>query len=242
MTKKRRWITAEEATSLLAQDPEYQRRVAELERARLAHVARFKAATEPILADLRNVGVSVEQWNDLLSRYATLPQSAVDLLLSWLPRLDDPSAQEAVVRAIAAAPTARYDGRVLARLFETTDNVPLRWAIGDALAFTKPEGVNEWILRTVQNPTFGKGREMLAIALARLVAAEIANPVLVSLLGPLPIHAAAGLAVSGTLSELAALEAARDNTKGSIRKQIIKAIRAIERRDRRRRDQGSARA
>lgn len=186
---------------------------------------------DPIPAD-----VSLEEWNDVVSRYAPLPPSVVDILLRWLPRLHESSVQEAVVRAVAAAPTVPYDGRVLARLFETTENGSLRWAIGNTFECTKPAGVNEWILRTVQNPTFGKGREMLAIALARHVGADVANPVLVSLLGDLPIHAAAGLAVSGTPSELAALESARDRAKGTIRKQISKAIRAIERRSRRRHD------
>jgi hypothetical protein len=236
MTKKRGWITAGELMAQLAQDPEYERRMAAREQARLAHVARFQAAIEPVLADLRNVGVFVEEWNDVVSRYAPLPQSVVDVLLRWLPLLDHPAVQEAVVRAIAAAPTVHYDGRVLARLFETTESESLRWAIGNTFECTKPEGVNEWILRIVQNPSFGKGREMLAIALARLVGADVANPVLVSLLRDLPIHAAVGLAVSGTSSELAALESARDRAKGSTRKEISKAIRAIERRSRRRRD------
>jgi hypothetical protein len=63
----------------------------------------------------------------------------------------------------------------------------------------------------------------------------VANPVLVSLLTELPIHATLGLAVSGTPNELGALEAARDRARSPIRKQIAKAIRAIERRERRRR-------
>jgi hypothetical protein len=122
---------------------------------------------------------------------------------------------------------------VLTRLFETTKSESLRWAIANTLSCTQPEGVQEWILRSVQDGAYGKGREMLAIALARLLPADVANPVLVSLLGDLPVHAAAGLAVSGTRNELAALQSAYDRAKGLTKKQMAKSIKAIERRERR---------
>lgn len=236
MTKKRDWMTAGELLARLDQDPEYQQRMAEQEQARLAHVAGMRTALDPILDDLRDVGIVVEEWNEVVSHYAPLSEPVVTALLRWLPRVQDAQVQEAIVRALAAAPTVRFDGRALAQLFESTESEALRWAIGNTLSCTNPAGVEEWVQYAVQNRAFGKSREMLAIALARLVPADIANPMLLSLLGELPIHAAMGLALSGTPNELGALEAARDQTKGSTKKYIAKSICAIQRRDRRRRD------
>ena len=168
MPKKRGWATVEEVMARLEQDTEYQKRIAERE-GRLAHVERMRAEIDPILEDLKTIGVVVEEWNDVVSRYAPLTQPVVELLLRWLPRVHDQLVQEVVIRTLAAAPTVHYDGRVLTRLFEATDSQNLRWAIANTLSCTQPEGVDEWVARAVQNPEFGKGREMLAIALARLI-------------------------------------------------------------------------
>jgi hypothetical protein len=186
----------------LEQDPEFVKRRAEREQAHAAGVARLREALEPVMDDLRHVGVFVEEWNDVITRYCPLSPSVVERLLSWLPRLEDPDALEVIVRALAAAPTVRFDGGELTRLFETTECESLRWAIANTLSCTQPEGVEAWVVRAVQNPAYGKGREMLAIALARLLPSTLANPVLVSLLEDLPIHAASGLALSGTPNEV----------------------------------------
>ena len=232
MKKRNGWISAAELAARLEQDTAYQNDEAQRNQARVEREIQIRELTGPILADLRNLGVVVEEWNELVNRYAPLSVPVTRVLLSWLPRTEDVGVQEMIVRALAAAsPTHRFDGGPLATVFNETSSDSLRWAIANTLAVVRAEHIEGWIVTALQRPGSGKAREMLCIAAARLLKPEIANPLLISLLREMPGHAALGLAISGSKRELVPLESQLRNTKGWARREVEKAISAIRRND-----------
>lgn len=226
---KNNWMSAAELMAQLQQDPNYLAQQAERERARSKREAIIKSEVAPILEDLRNVGVAVHEWADLSTHFLPLPGAAIRVLLSWLPRVSLDSVKEMVARALAGT-LEPYDGSALVHAFEATGSDVVRWAVANTMAVSNPEGIGDWIVRAVTTPSFGKAREMLAIAVARLAPPTEANRVLIPLLAEFPGHAAQGLALSGGLNELVALESMRSTTKGWHRKEITKAIKAIQNR------------
>jgi hypothetical protein len=71
---------------------------------------------------------------------------------------------------------------------------------------------------------------MLALAVARVCPPATANPVLTELLNVIPGHAALALAACGGKAELQQLEARLATAKGWVRKEIVRAIKAIRKR------------
>ena len=234
-------MTAGELMARLKDDPEYQEAERAREEARAARARRIDVALKPIVRELRDVGVVLENWNELVERYSPLTGAVASILLSWLARTDDVDVQEMLVRALAAArPTEAFDGRPLADVFDKTSSDSLRWAIANTLSVASVTHISDWVVHALRRRDSGKAREMLSIAAARLGPHEAANETLLSVLSELPGHAAMGVALSGTTRELPALQAAATVTKGWKRKAVEKAIRAIEKRSARGRDNGLA--
>lgn len=228
---KKAWLSAEELMTQLQQDPEYQKQQAERERAHEERVRRMREAADPVVRELQNVGFAVEAVEEIAARYAPVPRPAIDILLSWLPRVEDETVREMMVRALAAT-TEPFDGCPLARVFEESRSESLRWAIGNTMALAHPTGLAEWVVRAVSDPASGKARETLAVATARLAPPEVANRTLTPLLEEHPVSVAQAFAQCGGPAEAALLEARRERTKGWQRKEIDKAIRAIQKRSR----------
>jgi hypothetical protein len=72
---------------------------------------------------------------------------------------------------------------------------------------------------------------MLLLALARIAPRDVANPVLLRHLDEMPGHVALGLAESGGMAEAEALRHKATREKGWVRKELQRAIRRIEKRD-----------
>jgi hypothetical protein len=226
---KRSWATAAELMVELQQDAEYQSQQAERDRLHQDRVEKARVASEPIVCDLRQAGFAIDAIEELAFRYAPIPGPAIRILLSWLPRVQDERVEEMIVRALAAT-TEAFDGVPLACAFEATRSEALRWAIGNTLAVANTTGLGDWVLRSVADPASGKARETLAIAAARLAPAEAANRTLAPLLKEFPASVTQAFSVSGGSAELALLEAQAECSKGWQKKEIAKAIRAIQKR------------
>ncbi|HEY0015504.1 MAG TPA: hypothetical protein VGC13_04270 [Longimicrobium sp.] len=226
---KKSWVSAADLMAELQQDPEYQKQQAERERTHEERVQRIRAAAEPVVHGLQSAGFAVDAVEELAIRYAPIPKPAIDILLSWLPRVQDDTVREMIVRALAAT-TEPFDGQSLARAFEESGSESLRWAIGNTMALAHPTGLAEWVLEAVADPASGKARETLAIATATLVPAAIACRTLPPLLEEFPVSVAQAFAQCGGPTEAALLQAWRGRTKGWQRKEIDKAIRAIQKR------------
>jgi hypothetical protein len=223
--KKRETLTAAEFAAQLANDSEYQAKVA----AQKEHAAVIEAEAKPILADLAAVGVNIGSIDELRRSYAALPRPVVDVLLRWLGQLSNPALQEAIVRDLAGVQEP-FDVHPLLTLFEQTASQSVRWAIANTLAELRPLDAREWVIGALDRAEFGRAREMLPLALARIAPSGVANAVLVKHLDDMPAHVAIGLAESGGPAEAELLRRKANSEKGWIRKELTRAIRKIERR------------
>ena len=218
-------LSARELSEQLKNDPAYQAKL----KAQAARARVVRAGEDKVLNDLANRGYPAESLSDLVNRHAPLPADLSGALLESLAATSDPALQEAIVRALGAARTA-IDVQPLVQLFEGATSDSLRWAIANTFAELRPSGIGEWLLEALQTPTYGKAREMLALAVARTNPAAHANPVLLDLLDEMPGHVALALAESGTTDELTVLKERAASAKGWIKTELEKAVRAIRRR------------
>jgi hypothetical protein len=224
--KKRQTLTAAEFAAQLATNPEYQAGIA----AQAARAAAIEAEAQPIVADLRAAGFSVSSVGELRLRYMPLPGTAVGILLRWLPRVTAAPLQDAIARDLANV-TEPFNVQPLIALFERTSSESLRWSIANTLAELRPLDARGWIIQALERPEYGRAREMLLLALARIAPRDVANPVLLRHLDEMPGHVALGLAESGGMAEAEALRHKATREKGWVRKELQRAIRRIEKRD-----------
>jgi hypothetical protein len=97
-------------------------------------------------------------------------------------------------------------------------------AIANTIAEARPTGITDWLLHVVQDPAYGEARQMLPLAVARMVSPQTANDVLLSIYDQLPGHVALSLGESGGERELKFLRDKRDRYKGWIRKEIKPSV------------------
>lgn len=225
MPKKRARITAAEFVEQLKDDAQYQSAmVAQRQRA-----FRIRAEAELPLGELHSRGYPAESLSELRQKYVPLPTEIVEILLKWLPLLAEPALQEQIVRNLVNV-EAPFDPGVLIRLFESTLSEAVRWAIANTLAELRPLSAREWVIDALRNRQYGRAREMLPLALARIAPSDEANRVIAEVFDEMPAHAAIGLAESGGALELELIKARTECEKGWVRKELQRAAKRIERR------------
>lgn len=222
-------LTSQELLARLSQDPEFLANEERRAKERVLREAQHREIEKPVLQNLESLGLKVSSIADLVRDYAPLGPEVTGPLLSWIPRIENESVNEGLVRALAAA-AEPFDGHALIEAFEKTQSEEFRWAIANTMAEGRPYGVADWLMEVVPDPSYGKAREMLVLALARLVVSRRANDVLLAVFDQLPGHAAAGLAEAGGLRELKVLRDMREKYKGWVKKEIDRAIRSITKR------------
>ncbi|MGO8753387.1 MAG: hypothetical protein ACLQNE_46215 [Thermoguttaceae bacterium] len=227
MSKIRTGRTAGEITA----DPEFQERQAETYRKLAERQAAFAVIERPIMDELRKVGVAAASVDEMVKGYAPLSPQIVQVLLDWLPRVQEDRIKESMIRALGAAKEP-FDGRPLADCFMHDTSETLRWPIANSMAIARPLEISDWLVEAVKNRLFGSARQMLVLALAKLTPRETSLPVLLSVLDELPGHVAKALAGIGGAAELSALKSRVDSVQGPkwIRNEMLKAIRKIEKR------------
>lgn len=229
--KKSQKLTAAGLLAQLADDPQYQKKLAAQQR----RVAEIEAAARPILADLEMAGFSVRSIDELLATHSPLPSEAVQILLRWLGRLTVPSLQDLIVRGLAYVEEP-FDVRPLLALFEQTSSESLRCVIANTLAELRPLNVVEWVSQALNNREYGRAREMLPLALARIAPNNVANAILLEHLEEMPGHVALGLAESGCDAEKEAMKRKALSEKGWVRRELKRAVNRIEKRSSQRGD------
>ena len=219
-------LTASELMTQLLSDRDFLAKKAERERDQADREAAFRSSAQPVLRDLACVGITLSDLEELPRKYAPLVPQVVEVLLRWIPGVEDERVQEHLVRALAASGEP-FDGRPLVDLFEKSQSEVLRWAIANTLAEARPLGISDWLVSAVTGSSYGQPREMLLLAMARLVPVEPAKEMLRSLFDEFPGHAAMAFGEIGTPDDIGLLELKRRATKGWVRKEIDKAIRRI---------------
>jgi hypothetical protein len=231
MVKHKGSISVDELLAQLEKDEEYVRRDTEKSIQRQIETSESVLIEKQILRDLAPlIQRPVSSLADLGRHYAPLSREVVTMLLARLSQVNQNEAiQEALVRCLAAA-GVEFNRELLTDLFEKNACESLRWAIANTITEARATGISEWIISAVQDPAYGDARQMLCLALARLIPQRRANEVLISVFDQLPGHVAMGLAESGDLRELEVLRKKRNKYRGWIRKEIDKAVRSISRR------------
>ncbi len=189
-----------------------------------------RRASEPILAELSELGVRIESLSELVNTNVDY-QVAIPLLLDWLPRVSNLDVKETLVRAL----TVKWAKPIAAiPLIEEFQNAPMsaesfKWAIGNALSVVADDSVFDEIVALVQDKRHGRAREMLAVALGNMK-----NPKAVEvLIGLLDDEEVAGHALSA-LRKLAppeareAIEPFVDHPKTWIRNEAKRALEKID--------------
>lgn len=184
----------------------------------------------PLLVELEQAGLSLGSIDEIISRGILLDPPIVDILLRSLKTLQIDNNRDMVVRALILAKEP-FDGRPLIECFEN-DSPPhlLRWTIGNTMACARITGIADWLVPAIQNRDYGKGREMLTMAIAKHVPRAVACKVLLSVIDELPTHVAWALGRIGGSEELRVLKQRLGTSPDLPAKRFESAIRQIERR------------
>jgi hypothetical protein len=122
----------------------------------------------PVVVELRTTGFPIEHVEDLYQKRFKYPE-AVPVLLKWLPRVDDPSLKDQIVRALSVPWARSVAAKPLVQEFRRSpDTWVLRWSIGNALSVVADDSVFDDIVELICNKAYGRAREMLAPALSRM--------------------------------------------------------------------------
>lgn len=152
------------AAGLMAElqgDPAFRRRELEVDQQRLLHEQEYSRLLEPILAKLREHGLQGATLQEIVQKFAPLPDAAIEILLAGLSELTDTRGRETLVRALGAAKKP-FDGRSLVACFEQADDEGLKWAILNTIALARPHSIDDW-LATIANTPAGETLRKLSV-------------------------------------------------------------------------------
>lgn len=137
-------------------------------RKRRADVA--KQAAAPLVAALREEGFQVEWVADLFNQKMDY-RPVVPMLLHWLPKMNNTDVKEDIVRALTVKWAKPQAARPLVEEFRKaspSEDMGLRWAIGNALATVSDDSILNELVELATDASYGRSREMVAIALGNL--------------------------------------------------------------------------
>ena len=230
---------------LVAQDPE-----------KKEQIRQSRAATKALIDQLIELGYHVESLSDL--RHQKKPwKTALPILLSWLPHIEDLSVKADIVRCLSVPwvgskataqlieefkkyapilpkPSNLWSGNQLREIPEEQKalglSFTLAWAIGNALSIVDVKGFEKQIIELCRNPKYGIARQMLVWGLGRFHCSE-AEETAVELLNDeqVQIQAIGALGRMKSKRALFELERLLIDKRPAIRKEARKAITKIMR-------------
>jgi hypothetical protein len=222
--------TANELMEELEADPEFRLRKAKKEKERLRQVKQNMKVIKPLFSRLKKIGVRVKSIDQLMQEYAPFPIEILEVLLRFLQEIQGKNSDiEGAIAAAIGASRVRYDGRILAALFDSTDSSSLKWTIGNTFSISHPTDVGEWCLGAIRDKRHDRARQMLCVAVAKLTDPEPARQALREVFDDMPGHVAMGLAIVGDEQDLGFLQEQVEH-KRWVQKEMEKAVRKIEKR------------
>jgi len=232
MNKRKGPMTAAELIAELNKDPEYRSRLERQEQERAEAFRRYQNLAEPVLHDLAAAGFTgIETIGDLRNLGSPYPE-AIPILLKWLPRIADSHVREDLVRALSVPWAEPAAVPVLIAEFKKRvgdGDEALLWAIANALEVVADDTVFEEISELALDEKYGKAREMLVLALAKM-RAPTATHVLIKLLEDEEVvgHAAAALGELKAEPARRHLEKLLRHPRHWVRAEAQKALRKID--------------
>ena len=188
------------------------------------------AGEAPLLSAFAEAGFSVSSVAEIRSQYDSLPNALAELLLEWIPRLEDRRLQESVVWVLLGAPKGTLSGTTLAEVFDAATSDELKRAIAAVIHQTRLRDIDEWLLVAVRDRRSGNARGLLAAAVAKMLPAERAVPVLIEVFHDAPLAAVHPLGKVGDRRVRDLLAANQPTATGPLRRELRQAIARIERR------------
>jgi HEAT repeat protein len=207
--------------------------VDEREARRLAAIASNKRDAAPIVDALHSAGFMVDTVADLFNKKLDY-QSAIPLLMEWLPRVANRDVKEDIVRALSVK-WAKRAAPLLIDEFERAEDstgTGLRWAIGNALEVLADDQIADRMIALAGDRRFGTARQMLVLGLGKLRDPRVPD-VLLKLLSDEDVvgHAVMALGKLRVTSAQSRIEALLDHPKSWIRAEAKKALAKIDRDD-----------
>ena len=150
MSKYKGPMTAEELMKRLSADPEYLRMRAEQDEKRRILWERLDSIERPYLKDLADAGFPADSIENVVEKYAPLPDVAVHILLNCLKDCRQLQIQDSLIRALGAAQYP-FDGRLLIDLLNAMQNVQIQFAILNTIALAKPHSIDDWLEKARQD-------------------------------------------------------------------------------------------
>jgi HEAT repeat protein len=94
---------------------------------------------------------------------------SVPILLEWLPRIGDRRVKEAIVRSLSTKHARGLAAPVLIEEFKKAKDDPLglQWTVGNALEVVADRSAFTDLAALASDRSYGRGREMVVVALAR---------------------------------------------------------------------------
>lgn len=154
--------TAAELLAELESDPNWIDERAARDAAFEAETARLRAAEQPVLAALRQVGVNVPEVWSLLEGDRRYPE-AIPILLEHLARPYPPAIREGLARALGT-PDARPIWHAIAARYVAETDEQVKDALATAVAATVTDMTLDDLLRLIADPQHGSSRVLLLTA------------------------------------------------------------------------------
>lgn len=196
------------------------------EREREEELLRMKKEYEKVYQELRENGYASpdsEEWHHYLAKYKLFDNKYIQILLKWLPQLNDKS----IALSLLHYSKNKFDGKILTKLFELDKDRKYRWEICELIDFVLPVNIDEWIVKAFLNQEYGKTTEMLGLTISKLFPYQKASEILCKGFFLHPIHSAKALGEIGKDKEVIFLNKNKNRFDKYTQKEITKAIQKI---------------
>jgi hypothetical protein len=171
MTRKRKQQSAAELMAELSLDPAFAMNKQRREDEEHRRLAGLKEEEKPLVAELKAAGVVVETVWDFVNTSASY-RAAIPILARHLSMPYSLRIKEGIARAL----TVPYGGSAaLSAVIDEFDRqnanseVSLKWVLGNTISVLATPADADRLISLVMNPANGKARDMIILALPRLV-------------------------------------------------------------------------
>lgn len=162
-------LTAEELLSKLEKDPNYRKKIEEIEKQKKANMKEYTKDAKPILKELYGIGYRVKSIGEL-HRSGNRYHDAMPILMKWLGKTSNKYLNLDIIRTLStpwAEPEVAH--RLLDEFTDSSDSdFSYLWTIANTLDAIAEDSAFERILLLAKTPKYGKAREMLVSALGNM--------------------------------------------------------------------------
>ncbi len=189
----------------------------------------YHLAIQSLKVELKNLGIEITEIADL--KYESKEQylKALPVLMNWLPKIQEESAKEEIVRTLSMPWAKLKASKVLINEFKKNPKESLSWAIGNGISITATNSDLDDLISIAENKNYGRGRQMVVVALGGLKN-DLSEKALIRLLEDEEVagHAIIALGKLKSKKALSEIKKFLNHQKSWVRNEALKAIKKIE--------------